>query len=93
MNCILDTRDEGIYDVNVMFTDDSTNVEFDSYKGCYDHFVHDKLVCNLNQSIPTKIYACDLYDNFIPRHYTGSCHTREDLLVGTGSHWKMIKIF
>lgn len=88
MNCTLDTKNEGIYSVDVEFAD-TTNVKISSWKDCFDTFVHDKCFSSPGLSTPTKIYACDLYDNFVPRHYEGCCYTRGGF---TGWNWFTVNI-
>ncbi|XWV25910.1 GNAT family N-acetyltransferase [Tupanvirus soda lake] len=76
LNCILsECQDEGIYDVNVEYSD-KTSVEFDSRKYNYDNFIHTEFVDERGNSDEFKIYACDLFDKFIPRNFKGHCTTR-----------------
>lgn len=76
MNCILsETKDEGIYECNITYAE-QTAIEFASYKGNYQDFLLsgsvDKRKCSDNQ----KIYVIDLYPNFVPKHFKGTCITR-----------------
>ncbi|XWV24671.1 putative ORFan [Tupanvirus deep ocean] len=88
MNCILsECCDEGVYDVNVEYSQES-NIVFDSHKGNYDDFCHTLFEDERGNSSEDKIYACDLFDNFEPRHYKGTCCTRGGF---TGWNWFTLK--
>lgn len=70
-------HEEGIYDPrNLEFNDFETDVEIQSWKGNYESYQLDSMVNHKGKSKGIYIYACDLYEDFTPRHFKGSIWTR-----------------
>jgi hypothetical protein len=77
--CIPRTNEEAIYeDVNVDDDVKSTLVEMTSRKGNYSkHDVYlEEIVDCRGMSTDNLIYLIDLYPEYKPRHFQGSCWTR-----------------
>ncbi|AYV81154.1 MAG: putative ORFan [Harvfovirus sp.] len=69
-------KNEGIYCAKVTFNE-STKVRVNSFKGNYSRYTLSNLGDYRGKSvINSRIYAADLYDDFMPRHFAGSVETR-----------------
>ena len=88
MNCTLaKCKNEGIYDIDVEYTNNETTVIFKSWKGNYDDFTHAHCEDHCDSSTPNRVYACDVYDDFEPKNFVGECYTRGGF---TGWNWTKI---
>ena len=76
LSCPLNINGHGLYRIDVKYDDMETEVRLDSWKGDYFTFIHKSKNDYRGLSNNQYIYAIDLYDKFIPRHYKGECWTR-----------------
>ena len=85
MQCTIEnTCEEGIYDMNLTYADDVTEVKVKSLKGNYDDFMFSTDYMSDDYGHCTEyikdamnsICAVDLYPNFVPRDYKGEVTTR-----------------
>lgn len=77
LECIIgDTINrESIYDSKLTYGAE-TSVTFSSYIKSYKSFVYVELINYKGSSKKGIIYACDLYEDFVPKHFIGTCTTR-----------------
>jgi hypothetical protein len=76
MKTFLDIGKETIKDIYLDISScDVTNINiYAKHPGYIKLQIKNKLDMR-NKSIPGKIYACDLYEDFEPEHYIGKCFT------------------
>ena len=80
MNCIVDqTQNQGVYDLaydaHIKYSDE-TKIEFESRKNSYESFVLEQQMHGKGKSTDETIYLIDLYPEYEPAHFEGSCLTR-----------------
>lgn len=76
MKNFLDIGNEKLKYVDLKLNQDEiTDIKIYSHNPKYGILPITQKLDMRNKSTPDKIYACDLYDIFIPWDYTGSCNT------------------
>lgn len=76
MKNLLDIGDEVVKKIYLFInSDEITNINVYGYNKNYSVLNIRKKLDMTNKSTPSKIYACDLFNNFVARHYLGKCYT------------------
>lgn len=70
------SMDEGLYDIDVRYSKNKTNVEIYSWKGNHETFQLVELQNYQGKSVENMIYAIDLYPEYTPKNFKGSAFTR-----------------
>ena len=88
LNCMLNTKSEGIYDIDRAEDSDSTHIVCNSWKGNYHTFEYYHMQDNKGCSTDTQVYVVDLYPNFKLKHYNAELWTRGGF---TGWNWFVLR--
>ena len=75
MKNFLDIGKEKLKKICLKICDDATNIIVYAHNPNFGIMKIDKKLDMKNKSTPNRIYACDLYDEFVACHYYGKCYT------------------
>jgi len=68
--------DDGLYEIDVQYSDRETKVKIHSWKGNHDGFKIKELSDYREESLDENIYAIDLYPEYMLKNFKGSAYTR-----------------
>lgn len=76
MKTFLDVGNETVKNIYLKISSrNTTNIAVYSKNPKFGFLLIKDLLDMRNMSVPGKIYACDLYEDFEPEHYEGKCYT------------------